>query len=261
MLQRALATRLSATLITLLVGASTAFAQAPTAPPATDQGGTSASDGWSISVYPILAWVPTNISVDLNLPGGGGGGGGGIAGVIEDSRLTGAFLGGVGATNGAWRIDSNVMWAALGGDRISTPRFSVDVDVIYAYGSVARRLAKGIYVTGGVRRLALNYDITVPGSAPISRKPGVWDPLVGVAYHKLGPKLDLHGSFEGGGFGVGSDSEYAAYFRADWKPWRHVGITAGYGVLIFKVSDTVLGRELVAEQNLNGPMIGLGLYF
>jgi len=260
MIQRALATRLSATLITLLLGTGTGLAQAPTAPPAADQGGTSPSDGWSISIYPILAWVPTNVSVDLNLPGGGGGGGG-IAGVIEDSRLDGAFLGGVGVTNGAWRIDSNVMWAAFGGDRISTPRFSVDVDAIYAYGSVGRRLAKGIYVTGGVRRLALNYDITVAGSAPFNRKPGVWDPLIGVGYHRLGTKLDLHGSFEGGGFGVGSDSEYAASFRADWKPWKHVGITAGYGVLIFTVSDTVLGQELVAKQNLNGPLIGLGLYF
>jgi hypothetical protein len=82
-----------------------------------------------------------------------------------------------------------------------------------------------------------------------------------VGYHRLGRKLDLHGSFEGGGFGVGSDSEYAASFRADWKPWKHVGSTAGYGVLIFTVSDKVLEQEFVAKQNLNGPLIGLGLYF
>ena len=260
MFQRALTTLLPATLVTLLLGSSHAFAQTPATPPAADQGGTSAPDGWQFSVYPILAWVPTNISIDLNIAGGGGGGGD-ISGVIEESRLNGAFLGGVGATNGAWRIDSNVMWAAVGGDRINTPRFSVDVDVIYAYGSVGRRLAKDFYVTGGVRRMALKYDITVAGSAPISRKPGVWDPLIGVGYHRLGRKLDLHGSFEGGGFGVGSDSEYAASFRADWKPWRHVGITAGYGLLIFTVSDEVLGQALVAKQNLNGPLIGLGLYF
>lgn len=261
MLRRALATLLYTTLVTLLPGASTAFAQTPATPPAAGQGGTSRSGGWEFSVYPILAWVPTNVSVDLNIAGGGGAGGD-ISGVIEDSRLDGAFLGGVGATNGAWRIDSNVMWAAFGGDRINTPRFSVDVDAIYAYGSVGRRLAKDIYVTGGVRRLALNYEITVAGSsAPISRKPGVWDPLVGVGYHRLGTKLDLHAAFEGGGFGVGSDSEYAASFRADWKPWKHVGITAGYGVLVFTISDEKLGQLIVAKQNLNGPVIGLGLYF
>jgi len=230
----------------------------PSTPAAADQSQTSASGGWDIAIYPILAWVPTHISVDLNVSGGGGGG---FSGVTEDSRLDGAFLGGVAATNGAWRIDSNVMWASFGGDRIDAPRFSVDVDTIYAYGSVARRLAKHIYITGGVRHLALKYDITVAGSAPISRKPGVWDPVVGVAYHRLGQKLDLHGSFEGGGFGVGSDSEYAAYFRADWKPWKHVGFTGGYGLLLFTVSDEVLGQVLVARQNLNGPVIGLGLYF
>jgi len=116
-------------------------------------------------------------------------------------------------------------------------------------------------VTGGVRRLALNYDITVNGQTPISRKPGVWDPVVGVGYHRIGRKLEWHGAFEGGGFGVGSDSEWAAYFRADWKPWEHVGFTGGYGLLIFKVSDEVLGHEIVAKQNLNGPSIGLGIYF
>src|SRR3954464_3704688 len=119
MLKRAHTPLLSATLFTLLLGASTAFAQAPAAPPA-DQAGTSASDGWQFTIYPILAWVPTHISVDLNVSGGGGGGG--FSGVVEDSRLDGAFLGGVAATNGAWRIDSNIMWASFGGDRIDTPK-------------------------------------------------------------------------------------------------------------------------------------------
>jgi len=259
MLQRTLASRLSATLVALLLGAGTAFAQTPTSAPAADQGGTSSSDGWTVTVYPILAWVPTHISVDLNVSGGGGGGD--FSGVITESRVDGAFLGGVNAAKGAWRIDSNFMWAAFGGDRIDLPRFSVDVDAIYGYAAVGRRIVKNVYVTGGIRRLAMNYDITVNGQTPISRKPGVWDPVVGVAYHRIGRKLEVHAELDGGGFGVGSDWEYAAALRAEWKPWQHVGFSGGYGLLVWKVSDTVLGRELVAKQNLNGPVVGLGIYF
>lgn len=31
-----------------------------------------------------------------------------------------------------------------------------------------------------------------------------------------------------GGFGVGSDMEFGASARLDWKPVRHFGLTAGY---------------------------------
>lgn len=257
MLHRTFAPCLSATLVALLLGAGTAFAQAPSTPSAADSGNTT-SDGWNVTVYPVLAWLPTNISTDLSVSGGGGGDFGGLT---TDSRLDGAFLAGVGAARGPWRIDANFMWASFGSDRIDVPRFSVDTDAIYGYGSVGRRIANDFYVTGGVRRLALNFDITADGHTPISRKPGFWDPVVGVAYHRITRKLELHGSFEGGGFGVGSDSEYAASFRADWKPWQHFGFTAGYGLLIFTVSDEVLGQKVVAKQNLNGPVVGIGLYF
>jgi len=260
MLPRTLGSRLSATLVTLTLSAGTAFAQPPATSPSGNSAATNTSDGWDFTIYPVLAWLPTHISTDLHVPGGGSGGAD-LDGVITDSSIDGAFLGGVSATNGAWGFDSSFMWAAFGGDRVDLPRFSVDVDVIYGYGAVGRRIAKDLYVTGGVRRLALNYDITVNGQTPISRKPGVWDPVVGVGYHRIGRKLEWHGAFEGGGFGVGSDSEWAAYFRADWKPWEHVGFTGGYGLLIFKVSDEVLGHEIVAKQNLNGPSFGLGIYF
>ena len=59
--------------------------------------------------------------------------------------------------------------------------------------------------------------------------------------------------FEGGGFGVGSDSEYGASFRVDWKPVRHFGLTAGYSLLNFKISQDVANRTFVAKQTLHGP--------
>ena len=66
---------------------------------------------------------------------------------------------------------------------------------------------------------------------------------------------------EVGGFGVGSDSEFAAGFRADWKPARHFGLTAGYSHLRFKFKHDVASKTLEATQTLSGPVVGIGLYF
>lgn len=218
-----------------------------------------AQDGWNVAIYPVLAWVPLGIDIDIDVPPFDGGGGG--AGDIIDGRFDGAFLGGFSASKDRFRIDADVMWAGVGGDRIDRPVFSVDADVIYGHGSVGVMFAKNTYATFGVRRLALKYDVKFADQANFERKPGVWDPLVGVGYHKLGQKLDLHGSFEGGGFGAGSDVEIAAGFRFDYKPVRVFGITAGYNFLYFKVTNEVLNRPFIVEQTLHGPVLGIGFYF
>ena len=251
----------SASLVLCMVGS--ARAQSPT--PASG----SQPEGWKFTVYPILAWVPTNIGIEVNVPtdggggsGGGGGGGGGIEHAeIVNSKFDGAYLGGFSATNGTWRIDADGVWAAVGGDRPSLPNLTVDVDFIYGHASVGRRIYKDLLVTAGVRRIALKYDIAIADVAPFTRKPGLWDPVVGVGYHRVGDKLELHGLLEVGGFGVGSDSEFSASFRFDWKPTRHFGLTAGYNYLWLEFSHELGGRTLEARQVLSGPMFGIGLYF
>lgn len=85
----------------------------------------------------------------------------------------------------------------------------VDADVIYFHVSGGRRVFKDLFVTGGVRRLALKYEVEVADFPVFERKPGVWDPLIGVGWHTVRPRFELHAGFEGGGFGVGSDGEYA----------------------------------------------------
>jgi len=223
---------------------------------------TSPQDGdWRFSVYPVLAWIPYNVSIDVNLPpveGGGGGGGGSTI----NSHFDGAFLAGFSATNGVWRVDADGLWAAFGGDRVpESPNLSVDVDAIYGHGSVARRIAPDFFVTAGVRRIAVKYDVVFGKCAPFSWKPGVWDPLVGLSWHREGKTLDWHGVFEGGGFGAGSDVDLSATFRVDWKPWTHVGFTGGYSLLYFKISQDLANQEFVAKQTLSGPIVGFGLYF
>ena len=72
--------------------------------------GSSADDGWKVNAYPILAWVPLGIGIDVSLPPTGGGGGGGK---IIDGRFDGAFFGGFSVSHRFWRIDTAGLWAAV----------------------------------------------------------------------------------------------------------------------------------------------------
>jgi hypothetical protein len=204
-------------------------------------------------------WVPTHIGIDVDVPPADGDGGG--TGDILDSRFDGAFFGGVAASNGVWRIEGYGIWAAFGGDRPERPFLVVDVDLVYGDVKVGRRVAPDLYVTAGVRRMALKYDIRLADLPELSRKPGLWDPLVGIGWHRVGPKVEWHASFEGGGFGAGADVDLGATVRVDWKPVRHFGLTAGYTVLYLKLSDTVAERTVTLEPTLHGPVVGIGLYF
>src|SRR3954454_7620827 len=105
----------------------TASAQAPT--------NAAAPDGWHTNVYPILVWLPLGINIDVDLPPVDGGGNT-DRGSIVDGRFDGAYLGGVMASNGKWRIQGDVIWAAIGGDRPDRPFLRVDADIIYGYGTV-----------------------------------------------------------------------------------------------------------------------------
>jgi hypothetical protein len=217
------------------------------------------ADEWRVAIYPVLGWVPLGIGVDVAVPPFEGGDGG--AGEIIDGRFDGAFLGGVSVTNGAFRIDAEVIWAAVGGDRPERPRLTVDADVVYGHGMFGVRFAPKWYATAGVRRLALKYDIAINDQPHFERKPGVWDPLIGVGWHHAGDKLDLHAGFEGGGFGVGAEVDLGASFRLDWRPVSHFGLTTGYNFLYFKLSDTVRERTFTVKQTLHGPTLGIGFYF
>jgi hypothetical protein len=221
------------------------------------------SDNWKIAVYPAFAWIPISIGIDVNVPpvSGGGGSGPEFGGKILEGRFDGAFFGGFSAAKAKWRIDADGMWAAVGGDRLDNPVLRVDVDAFYAHASGGYLIANDFYVTGGVRRMALKYDIELAGRQ-FERKPGFWDPLIGVGWHHdVGNKLELHATFEGGGFGVGSDVDLSGGFHLDWKPTTHFGIVAGYSLLYFEIENTVADRTFTAKQTMHGPIVGIGFYF
>jgi hypothetical protein len=216
-------------------------------------------EGWNIAVYPILVWVPLGIDIDVDVPPIDGDGG--DSGQIIDSRFDGAFFGGVAASNGVWRIEGYGIWAAFGGDRPDRPFLVVDLDLIYGDAKLGRRVAPDFYVTAGLRRVALKYEITLGDLPRLSRKPGLWDPLVGIGWHRVRPKVEWHASFEGGGFGAGADVDLGGTFRVDWKPLRHFGLTAGYNFLYLKVTDSVAGRSVTMKPTVHGPAVGIGFYF
>jgi hypothetical protein len=186
---------------------------------------------------------------------------GGLIGQIVESRFDGAFLGGFSAANNRWRMDVDGLWAAVGGDRLELPKFSVDADLFYFHATTGPRIVKDLFATAGVRRIAVKYAVNVDAVGTFERKPGVWDPIVGLGWHTQRPHWEVHALFEGGGFGVGSDVELATSFRGDWKPIPHFGITAGYQFLYFKIEDDRQGRLLEVKQTLQGPIVGIGLYF
>jgi hypothetical protein len=228
-------------------------------------GGSNADAGWHVTVYPVLAWVPIDIAIDTNVPpaegGGAGGGSEGESGQILDSRLDGAFFGGVAASNGRWRIEGYGLWAGFGGDRPERPHLVVDVDLIYGSAKLGRRVAPDLFITGGVRRVAVDYDITIGDVPNLSRKPGVWDPIVGIGWHRERRKVEWHAAFDGGGFGAGADVDLGASVSVDWKPIPHFGFNAGYNLLYLKLSDSVAMRDLTLKMTLHGPTVGIGLYF
>jgi hypothetical protein len=216
---------------------------------------------WNVGVYPIFVWLPIGIDIDVAVPPDDNGVGGG-RGEIIDGRFDGAFFGALYGSKGRLRVDVDGLWAAFGGDRPELPFLKIDTEAIYFHATGGVRLAGDLYAIGGVRRLALDYTIQLSDFPEFQRKPGVWDPVVGLAWHTEGGRLlEFHAVFEGGGFGVGADREFAGSVRLDLKPLRHFGITAGYSFLHVELDHEVRNRTFTVKQTLHGPVAGIGFYF
>ena len=214
-------------------------------------------DGWKVNVYPLLDWVPLGIGIDVSLPPTGGSGGGG--------RSSTGGLTGRSSADSPCRTDSGESTPADCGPPSAATAGQSDVkrsmsDVIYAHAMGGFKVYKDLYVKGGVRRYALKNDIALAGYGGSQRKPGVWDPLIGLGYHYAGEKLEVHVTFDGGGFGVGADVDIASAFQVDWKP---VALRIGRrlpGALLEGLRDP--GRQDVHIQaDDRRPHGRMGLYF
>ena len=207
-------------------------------------------DGWDVSIYPVLLWVPsirlhTNVPPFPDAPDGPDGPGDVGA---STSSFDGAALAGVSIAKSNWRLDVDGIWAALVTER-ERPVLKVDVDVIYGHVAGGVKIYKDLYAIGGVRRLALKYDVHLQDCPSFVRKPGIWDPLVGLAWHGgLGSRWTLNAAVEGGGFGAGADVDLSGSVRADVRLAGPVGLTFGYSALYLKFSDTLVQRTFEVKQ-------------
>ena len=216
--------------------------------------------GWDITLYPALAWVPIfGASVTITAPPTPTNPIVAPSGTTNNS-FNGAYFGGARIEKGKWSADALFMWAALEADR-KTPLAKVNLDFVFGDAMVGREVVPGLYLEGGVRRLALDVHATV-GSDSASDSPGFWDPLVGLTYSRvLGKKwrVLMHG--DGGGFGAGTDVDVTATARAEWQFARHFGLGMGYGGMHLSESHTEAGKTVSVSPTMHGPIFGFGLFF
>ena len=219
-------------------------------------------EDWSIAIYPVLAWAPIfGISTREFSSVPGGGGGDLLPPANVSSSFNGAAFAGFRIEKSKWSADGSVLWAGVSAQR-SNPFVRVGFDAIYGQAMGGREVLPNLFLEGGVRRLAVDISIRVTSFPELNRKPGFWDPLVGLTYRRqLSKKWRIFGHADGGGFGVGADVDVAATARAEWQFARHFGLTFGYGLLHFKETNTVAQRSLEISQTLNGPIFGFGIYF
>jgi hypothetical protein len=259
-------------LATAVTRAAAQTQPAQAAPAATQDAATAsqATDpGWEVEIAPIYLWVPISINSitlpefpDLPAPPGGGDRPSGET----DASLNGAAMAAFRVEKNWWMARANVVWAGLSGER-ETPNVKITGNLILGEVFTGVEVVKHLYLEGGVRRLAVDISAEVLDYPEVSRKPGVWDPQVGLTYRlPMGEHwlLTMHG--DGGGFGVGSEVDLNASLTLDWRMARHFGLTLGYGMLYFRLEDKLSDRASLAETlefgtTLHGPIVGFKLLF
>lgn len=225
-------------------------------------------DKWKVAIYPILGWAPLfRANTDFNLPNGPSGG---ISGAGNTNwSINGAALFGVDISKSAWLFEAEGMWASVSANR-QNPYVNTSTSASYGDLFVGHKLWKDISFLVGFRRMAVDATVTVDPYPQFSRKPGVWDPLIGLDWRKqFGRKFYAQIRADGGGFGVGSDVDVDLEGRLEWRFAKHFGLLIGYEGLHYQISgdkkETIgpitLSHPWQLRQTFNGPLMGFGIYF
>ncbi len=247
---------------------------------AADSASASQSDGEKrpvrVVIYPILVEAPIfgakiNLPTLPSLPGGGAGADNGSAvSGSTDIALNAAYMAGLAIETNRIFIEANGTYAALSADR-KAPRVNVKSDTLLFLARGGVRVFKGFSATAGVRYIQVDLntslDLPIIGTTLTGHtKPDLWDPMIGVDWRGRHGRFGFSANFQGGGFGVGTDTDLSAEARADLRFARFFEIRAGYQFIYYKmtVANVTIGpfsRELVSEQTLHGPSIGIGIVF
>jgi len=259
-------------MVATLVPLTAAAADAPADP--------AAKKPIEVIVYPILVEaVVFGASVNLpsipSLPGGGGGGtGSGESGAQSGTTnvsLNSLYMAGVAVRADRWFGEARGQWADLSASA-ATPHVTVDTRGRFFMARGGVMLVDGFSVTGGLRRIwgALDVSLTLPniGNKVLqgSADKALYDPLVGVDWHRRVGNWGFDGNFQGGGFGVGTDADVSAEFNASWRFTSHTDLRLGYGLFYYKLTSDPIGigsfqRTFTSSQTLHGPSLGFGIVF
>jgi len=151
---------------------------------------------WQITIYPVFAWAPVFGISTRELPSSQGGGAGGGGNLLPPSNtssaLNGAAFAGFRVEKSKWSTDGTVLWAGLSSERNSNPFARITLDAVYGQLMAGRKIVPNLFLEGGFRRIALNVSLRLADFPTVSRKPGVWDPLVG---SRIADNLPRNGRF------------------------------------------------------------------
>jgi hypothetical protein len=160
-----------------------------------------------------------------------------------------------------WVFQFELLWAGLSSEA-QRPHATATADIVFGGVYGGRQVGHGLAVMGGVRRVAANLGLEIDTLGRFERKPGVWDPLVGIAWRReLSRKWIVSLDVMGGGFGVGADVDASLHARLNWDPFTHMRVTFGYGMLYLDLSHGVGNKTLSTQQTLHGPEVGIGIKF
>ena len=236
---------------TILMNAGLAGAQSP------PTSGIDDTDGWKTIVYPIHAWLPV-FGADVTLPSGEGG-------IFESAKTSGNFngaaLAGFRVERARLSIEGEFLWAGMSG-AVEAPRFEITLDTIAFKVLGGFKIAPALYADGGVRRLALKVTASILNFEPVTWKPGIWEPVVGLTFRpQLSKTVRIFTQAHLGFSGDNSSRSGAANASVEWKPIRHLTFGGGWGWSYLRVDGTILRGPIHLSQTLNGPIITLGIPF
>lgn len=226
-----------------------------------------------VIVYPILVQAPIfGASIDLpsvpSVPGDGGESG--HQGASTDVSLNTLYMAAVAVRAPRWFVEARGQWADLSASRV-TPRVTLDTKARFFIVRGGPTLGKGFSATVGLRRIwgALDATLEVPTigktlSGSVDKV--LYDPLVGIDWRRRAGSVIVEGSFQGGGFGVGTDADVASEINVSWRFTPHTDLRVGYGFFYYKVSSDPIpigsfSRSLVSSQTLHGPLVGFAIVF
>jgi hypothetical protein len=242
----------------ILMNAAPAGAQPPAA------SGIDDPEGWKTIVYPIHGWLPV-FGAEVTLPGQpaspGSGGGITIPSAKTSGNFDGAALAGFRVERARLSIESEFLWAGMSGS-VEAPRFRLDVDTITFRVMGGFKIAPALYVDGGVRRFALDMTASILDFQPVTWKPGIWEPVVGVTFRpQINKKLRVFTQTDIGWSADDSSRSGAATASIEWKPFSHVSLGGGWGWTYLRVDGAILSKPVHLSQTLNGPIVTVGIPF